>query len=340
MTKVYFATNREPNRNRAPDDFGNNFSRDGLANLRFGMAEVSGEYLDQCELYLAPERLVYDSERRIKRAADSVLGSKNVFRRVHNKMIHHVRDTLIFVHGYNVSFREALASAAQLKRNFSRSKGGPGINVAVFSWPADGRLESFMAYGDVREDAAVSGSAFARGLLMLTDYVQSLTPEESCYQNLHLLAHSTGNYVLRYALQEFMAQRHGRPPLLFDQVFLVAADEDEDAFEHDHKLGLLPKFTKQVNVYFNINDKAIDVSDKEKANPLRLGECGPIVPHIIPSRIKLIDVSMVTSGLVEHSYYADSTRVTEDMIEVLTGKPADEIHSREYIPGANCYRLR
>ena len=34
-------------------------------------------------------------------------------------MIGHARDTVIFIRGYNVSFKEALTSAAQLKQNFS-----------------------------------------------------------------------------------------------------------------------------------------------------------------------------------------------------------------------------
>ena len=50
MVKVYFGTNRKPNRKTAPDDFGRGSSEDGLANLRFGMADVSGEELDAYDL--------------------------------------------------------------------------------------------------------------------------------------------------------------------------------------------------------------------------------------------------------------------------------------------------
>ena len=47
MVKVYFATNRNLNDAKNPTDFGEDFSANGLANLRFGEAEVSGEDLDQ-----------------------------------------------------------------------------------------------------------------------------------------------------------------------------------------------------------------------------------------------------------------------------------------------------
>ncbi|HUV21434.1 MAG TPA: alpha/beta hydrolase, partial [Gammaproteobacteria bacterium] len=172
MPKVYFGTNRKPNRKNRPDDFATGFSEDGLANLRFGMAEVSGDDYEKFDLYLAPEKLKVDYERKIKGASGSVLGSQNVFNRVRDKMLHYQRDTVVFVHGYNVSFAEALASAARLKQNFSKVNNGPGINVVLFSWPSDGSMMPYIAYGNDRQDAAASGPAFARGLLKLADFLR------------------------------------------------------------------------------------------------------------------------------------------------------------------------
>ena len=90
MVKVYFGTNRKPNRKKAPDDFGRDFSADGLANLRFGMAEVTGDELDAADLFLAPEQLREDIK-------NPILGSRNVFERVRKKMIDHARDTVEIV---------------------------------------------------------------------------------------------------------------------------------------------------------------------------------------------------------------------------------------------------
>ena len=341
MAKVYFGTNRKPNRKSSPDDFGRGFSEDGLANLRFGMVEVSGEKLDKYgELYLAPERLAVDRERKLKGGPGSVLGSLNVFNRVRDKMIAHTRDTVIFVHGYNVSFKNALTCAAQLKQNFSTAEGGAGANVVLFSWPSDGSMMPYIAYGNDRQDAAASGPAFARGLLKLADFLRGSTPDEACDQRLHLVAHSMGNYVLRHTLQEFIKQSAGRPVRLFDQIFMMAADEDNDAFEHDYKLKPLPRLAKRVNVYFNNQDRAMAVSDKTKGNPERLGDDGPRVPRSIPGKISLIDVTPVVSGLVEHSYYLDTPRVVADMREVLSGKASDAIEGRDYIQETNRYRLK
>lgn len=339
MTKIYFGTNRKPNRKTAPSDFGRGFSHDGLANLRFGMVDFTDDNLDGYELYLAPERLRIDKGRKIKGGSGSVLGSENIFGRVRRKMIDHSRDTVVFIHGYNVSFSEALISAAQLKRNFSKDNDGPGVNVVLFSWPSDGSMMPFIAYANDRQDAAASGPAFARGLLKLADFLRGATPEQACRQRVHLVAHSMGNYVLRHTLKEYIAQSKGFPARLFDQVFLMAADEDDDAFEHDYKLKLLPRLAKRVNVYFNNGDLAMAASDKTKGNPDRLGDDGPRVPRAVPGKVSLIDCTPVVEGVVEHSYFLDSPEVVADMQKVLTGTPSDRIPGREYVQEANRYRL-
>ena len=165
MVKVYFATNRNPNRQQKPDDFGANFSGAGLASLRFGQAEVSGDELDTYVVQVARERLVKDAERKQKDGTGSTLGSQSVFEHARRKMASTARDTVIFIHGYNVSFKEALTAASRLKLNFGRDAGGPGVNIVLFSWPSDGLMMPFLAYANDRQDAAASGPAFARGLL-------------------------------------------------------------------------------------------------------------------------------------------------------------------------------
>ena len=162
---------------------------------------------------------------------ESLFGSKLTFEQVRKKMVKHRRDTVIFIHGYNVSFKEALTAAAKLKRNFRSHTDGRGINVFLFTWPSDGSMTPFLAYASDRKDALASGPAFARGFLKLADFLRGATPAEECRERIHLVAHSMGNYVLRHAVQEIVSHSPGRPPRAFDQIFLLAADEDDDAFE-------------------------------------------------------------------------------------------------------------
>ena len=338
MEKIYFVTNRKPNRKVKPTNFGKDFSDDGVANLRYGYAEVSGSKLNKYKLSVADELLVLDKERQ-RVDSSAVFGSHFIMESVRNEMTNNKCDTLVYIHGYNVTFKEALTASARLAANMRSHDGGNGVNVVLFSWPSDGSAMPYLAYASDRQDAAPSGPAFARAFLKMADFLRGSTPDEECQQKIHLLAHSMGNYVLRHAVQEIRSNYAGRPPRVFDQVFMMAADEDDDTFEHDYKLALLPRLGRRVNVYFNHGDVALQISDKTKGNPDRLGTDGPRLPQQVPAKVTQVDCTPVVSGTVEHSYYLDSQRVVADMLLVLAGIPSDEISGRRYVPESNRYRL-
>ena len=86
-------------------------------------------------------------------------------------------------------------------------------------------------------------------------------------------------------------------------------------------------------------DRAMLISDKTKGNPDRLGADGPRLSRSVPGKVTLIDCTPVVHGLVEHSYFIDSPRVTEDMLHVLAGEQPDTITGREYAADTNRFRL-
>ncbi len=346
MTTIYFATNRRPNRQDAPDDFGRDFSSDGLANLRFGKAEVTGPTLNQYQVRVAPENFAVDPP---------VLGSQQIFEQIRQEMQQQAEDTLILVHGFNTSFRSALSTAALLKNVLTAADPlHPNqrlrLNLVLFSWPSDGELllsnpqaRDKVAYKNDRLNAAASGTAFARGFLKVADFINNSVPsDQQCRQSIHLLAHSMGNYVLRYALQEIKKQTSDQIPRIFDQVLLMAADEDDDSFEFDHKLMSLPRLTRRVSAYFNNGDLALWASDNLKGNPTRLGTDGPLHPQQVPRNVSLVDCTRVVDQAgdpAEHSYYVNVPRVVADLRLVLRKQAADEIPGRQYLTQNNRYRL-
>ena len=336
MCLIYFATNRKPNRKVNATDFGKEFSEDGIANLRFGRAEfINGQF----QLQLASERLIRDKKGFGIDHNSSILGSQHVFSELRQEMQNQNKDTIIFIHGYNVSFTEGLEAAKKMTENFTEISNGRGINVALFSWPSDGSMVPWLAYASDRRDAAASGPAFARGILKVVEFLHSATQEEACNQRLHLFAHSMGNYVFRHALQEIIRQTGGCPSKLFENIFLVAADEDDDAFEYRHKLKLLPKLGKLVHVYFNREDVALAVSDKTKGNPDRIGEDGPRASFKVPSKVIQIDCTRVVRGVSEHSYYLTNEKVVNDMCAILNGNEPDEIPNRKFQSDRNRYLI-
>lgn len=324
MTTIYFATNRKPNRAAKPADFGSGFSNTDLGDLRFGRANVDNGSLDEASIEVLP-----DNPRQ---------GSKALFAELRQSMKADQVDSLLFIHGFNVSFRDAMDSAGKLSDTYSRVSGNDyQPNVFVFSWPSDGKLTN---YFNDRHDAEVSGYAFARGMMKLSAFLKQSSPEENCQCQINLIAHSMGNYVLRHALQQ-ARKIAGAEPLtrIFDNIVLAAADEDNDAFEHEHKLACLPELGQRITVYFNNGDLALRVSDHTKRNPDRLGHDGPRKPHEIPAKVVLVDASDVVTGVSEHCYHQDHDRVARDIVSVLQGERSEKIKSREYVPHANKFRL-
>ena len=331
--KVYFATNRNYQPENKLAVFGKHFNPDGVAALRFGYADYD----------LGPRGpalagvTVYDD---ITGPRDATGGSRDLLGDLHKAMSGDRSDTLVFIHGFNVSFRGALDAAAQLADQVKIN--GSDFNVVVFSWPSDGEKVPWMSYYSDREDARASGPALARAYLKMQEFVAQLGEEAHCQRRLHLLAHSMGAYVLRNGLQAILAKDPNKVTRLFDQILLAAADEDDDTFETDQKLRLLPRLGRRVTVYFNRNDRALIVSDKTKANPDRLGSDGPRLIDLIPKKIVLVDcrnVAMSADRAVGHSYYINSRAMTADIAQVLQDVDSEAMLNREYVPTKRVWRI-
>ncbi len=153
-TIVYFATNRRPNRAKNPTDFTSEFVGD-LNSIRLGAASLPGAALyeinseaklnalgDAAQISIAPEKL------DPKDAANSTLGSSAVFSAIRKEMLQG-QDLLFLIHGYDHTFRQALARAAQIKQWLS----GRPVVLFLYSWPSLGAGVSPKTYDDDRSRA-------------------------------------------------------------------------------------------------------------------------------------------------------------------------------------------
>ncbi len=317
MRRIYFATNRDPNRKGT--GFGSKFSPDGLACLRFGWAERSGAAI---AVNIAEEQLVANAQGTAEDPQQCRYGSLEVFAELRDAMARNAQDTLVFVHGYNSSFRDSLRSGFKLAAQF------PELNILVFSWPSDGSMAPWLAYASDRHDAAASGPALARGLLKLTDFLCQ-SDADKCQQQVHLMAHSMGAYVLRHALQYY---RKSSPQIrqVLGEIALLAADEDSNAFEVKRKLQLLPQMASRVSVYFNRKDQAMAISDLTKGNPERLGKAGLQLPLLTPAKVCQIDCTPVVEGFPGHDYYRSNASVIADLTAIFAEQESEQISKRRY----------
>ncbi len=125
------------------------------------------------------------------------------------------RNVLLFVHGFNNRFDDAVYRFAQIVHDSN----APGIPV-LFTWPSLGE-ERLRAYTYDRESANYSRDAFEQLLDLL-----SSNPN---VKGINIVAHSMGNWVTLEALRT-RAIRNGRIGDKVKNVMLVAADVDVDVF--------------------------------------------------------------------------------------------------------------
>ena len=205
-------------------------------------------------------------------------------------------------------------------------------------------------YSD-RHDAEASGHAIARAFKMLTQFLKELKDSSYCQQSIHLVAHSMGNWALGNAMDDIIDLYNGKPPRLFDQVFLMAADADNDALEKDRRLGRLHEICNGINVYFSRDDRALMISDITKFNPDRLGATGPNRRDCLNRKVSLIDCRYVDQpdrtseedgkqwDLSVHQYYRLRREVIEDVQQVLSGVPPADVSGRRFMLDDRSYQI-
>ena len=341
-TTVYFATNRRPNDPEHPTDFSSDFVGD-LTDIRFGTARVPGKDLfriDNDEDLTAlgnKARIAVEAEDlEPGDGAAPVLGSEAVFRRIRADM-QGGRDLLFTIHGYDYTFRQAVARAAQLAQWYGAKR---PLAVFLYTWPSLGRGVSPRSYDDERQRAKASGPALGRIMLKAADAIRAMRREGPCAQRIHLMAHSMGNWVLRGGVEHMRTFVGDNIPPLLDEVFLMAADDDDDTLGAQHKMKPLLRACRRVTVYYHGQDVALKASDYAMGNPDRLGLSGPDEPEDLPRKVVTVEVGRAIywsakgrdgwkKDATGHQYYRNNDKIRDDVIEALAGARDDGFSRRE-----------
>ena len=341
---IYFGTNREPDVHSKPTRFGSRINSRLPGELRFGTARIVG---DSVQIDVARETA--------RGGVLKLMPKDNVFEQLRQTMVANPgSDILVFVHGYNVSFDEAIRDAAAICQAYGGASASPAKTYIpfVFSWPSDGSLLPLRAYYSDRDDAASSALALRRGFEKLASFLGDIAEKAKaitkaggdgrgylCNGQIHVLAHSMGNFALSHAV-DGISRNNARARRLWGEVILAAADEDETVFEPGSRFHRLGEFCNRVSIYINRNDRALIISDVTKPNPDRLGALGPRNPRALSTQVEIVDCQRVAGGsLTQHSYYRTSPAVVADIAAVLGGKAGSDIDPRSYDPQKNHYRL-
>ena len=216
-------------------------------------------------------------------------------------------ECLIFVHGFNVPFDDAIRRTAQIKYDI----GFDGVPI-LFSWPSQGSLAPSNYRKDER-NAALSADSLHRFLLLLGSNVPGVT--------IHIITHSMGSRVVAGALEQLSAEAHAASRKPIGEVAFLAPDIDAERFRR--AVSKLTGAAVRLTLYASDKDEALLLSERN-AGYKRAGQAGSdlvIVPGI--DTIDATQVETATLGL-RHLYYADNSTILSDLFQLLRGfSPTD-----------------
>lgn len=205
------------------------------------------------------------------------------------------RHVLVFVHGYNTRFEEAVFRFAQIVHD-SRTPALP----LLFTWPSRGKL---LAYAYDRESANYSRDA-------LEAVLQHLAKDKAVLE-VSILAHSMGNWVTLEALRQ-MAIRDTRIAPKIKNVMLAAPDVDVDVFRR--QIAAIGERRPPFTLFVSQDDRALAISQRVWGNEARVGAVDPSKePYrsiFARARVSVIDLTKRQSNdRANHAKFASSPQV-------------------------------
>jgi esterase/lipase superfamily enzyme/ribosomal protein S18 acetylase RimI-like enzyme len=205
------------------------------------------------------------------------------------------RQSLVFLHGYNVSFEGAAIRAAQIGFDLKVS----GI-TAFFSWPSKASTFQYLA-----DEATIETSARA-----IADFLVRFATDSGS-ERVHLIAHSMGNRGLLRGLQQIVSQAEQASRVRFGQIFVMAPDIDTELF--CQLAEAYRKTSLRTTLYASSDDRAVRTSGFLHNYP----RAGFIPPVTIVPGVDTIEVPGFNLLDLGHSYYAEAAAVLHDVFDLI-----------------------
>jgi esterase/lipase superfamily enzyme len=239
------------------------------------------------------------------------------------------RNLLVFIHGFDNSFENAITRAAFNQQWFARS----GLkqaetSVVAFSWPSAGKLISLpFPSAAYRRDQTVAGQSGLHVMTFFANLEPIIASARAKGNRVFLLAHSMGNWALQAAVESWFAHGNG-DAFLFDEVILAAADEIHSSFDFlpDGRLSALDRLSRRISTYASDKDVVLDISMKINFAK-RLGQDGAHdrsnQERFPPDKYRTVLCGGFTDYAINlgssHQYYRRSPGVRMDIANTMAG---------------------
>ena len=230
-----------------------------------------------------------DDLKHVKLQRIQILNSQDFFGELRSN---ESKSALVFIHGFNVRFDDALRRTAQLSVDLEYQ----GVPI-LYSWPSRGKLQSYT------QDEANVGWTVPHLEAFLLDL-----REKGNLKSIHVVAHSMGNRALLGAVERLGLKQPVGEPLL-SRVVMAAPDVDSLEFQNRFS-QLLQKVSSATTVYGSKNDRALMLSESLHG----YDRLGLVSDHFgSQANVEMIDTSPLDLSALGHSYYGEIPLVIDDM---------------------------
>jgi esterase/lipase superfamily enzyme len=240
------------------------------------------------------------------------------------------RNLLVFIHGFDNSFENAITRAAFNQQWFAAS----GLqqaetSVVAFSWPSRGKLISLpFPSAAYRRDQTTAGQSGLHIMTFLANLEPIITSARARGNRIFLLTHSMGNWALQAAVESWFTHGNG-DALLFDEAILAAADEVYNTFEFGPigRLSPLDRLARRISIYASNEDAVLDISMAINLGAKRLGQDGPHdrsnTNRFPPAKYRTVQCGGFQDYAINlgssHQYYRRSPGVRMDIANTMAG---------------------
>ncbi len=233
---MYVVTNRNLQPDQPPEKrFGKQFNEVDPSELRLAEVDkVDGSW----QLNILPDRETYEGQE--------MFTSEVAFLKTQKRMCDNSTNCLVFCHGFNTHFEDALEAAFTLQEIYAE------LEVILFSWPSDG--DGPLSYRSDKREASQSVYALDRFFEKLDEYLKKYR-DRHCGQKISLALHSMGAYLLEHLLKSPIYQGE---TLFFDNIIMLSPDVNNQG--HVSWVERI-KFRHRLFITINEDDFALDASE-------------------------------------------------------------------------------
>lgn len=301
--EVYYATNRESGADASQCN-NQSFGIQSDKKLNFGVCRINVPKRHATgQIEIAPDSRA-DTHKYFRVLAQKKFTAEDFQKTFQNLP---AKEVLVFIHGFNVNFQDAVFRASQLAYDL-KFQG----SVILFSWPA-GTDSGFLNKAMVSRTYANNKANAAQSIPLAVEFFKLLGGLEL---NINIMVHSMGHQIAIPALNTIATEDGNNFKL--NELVLNAPDYDLKEFI---KVSLdLKKVANRITLYCSYNDSAIMASEAYNGGS-RMGACEK-ADGVDVINVSDVDSTTLSSGL-GHSYYS-SRAVLTDVAQLMMGIDAEK----------------